>query len=393
MFKKLVGNLPFNPSLLSHLRDYDLRLKKELKIRLASVAFVSLILIVQLIVVFSGPNPSTYSPNNLVYNANDSLDTLSKDCNNNLDSYKNILSHYGINCSSLSSTKTKKIALNIADNNLFSLNKLSYDLTNETQLNISGKTLYVRPLSYGNKLRSKQIPTLVINASSKVFYISLASGNIISNKAVLVNNFVQQNCSINYLSSCFKYSLASSVVNSSITDANNTTQPSKASIIYTLSVSNKSKYKISKFSFSINLQNALAYSNLLNTYGGKNINGSVAYSLSSIMPFQTQTEIITLKIKSPIPNHSTSLSDPNFYAQKMIVSFGNSVTINVPKSFNKFYELNINNYLPSSSSKVSLVILAILLLVTVYLLLRTIVLIEEIKIIRHSHSNHKEMKE
>ena len=94
------------------------------------------------------------------------------------------------------------------------------------------------------------------------------------------------------------------------------------------------------------------------------------------MPFQTQTEIITLKIKSPIPDQSTSLSDPNFYAQKMIVSFGNSVTINVPKSFNKFYELNINNYLPSSSSKVSLVILAILLLVTVYLLLRTIVLID-----------------
>ena len=140
------------------------------------------------------------------------------------------------------------------------------------------------------------------------------------------------------------------------------------------------------------MQNALAYSDVANTYGGIIKTNVVYYKLDSTLPSQTQNEIITVKIKTPVPDNSMSVTDPNYYAQKMIVSFGNTLVIYIPKSFNKFLEMNINNYLPSSSSEVSLIIVILILLTLIYLLVRNIILREELKIIRHNHSNHQEVK-
>jgi len=392
MFKKLVGNLPFNPSLISHLRDYDLRLKKEFKLRLAGIVIMLLVLIIQLLVIFLVPNSNTYSPNSLLNNSHNSLSQLFIDCNNNLENYKNVLNFYGLSCSDLYSGKTISLALNSKNADLFSLNRLSYDSQNETTINISRQTFYIRQLVFGNKYSLKNIATREVDLNSRVFYIALGSGNVISTRQTLINNFVQQKCSQNQPVSCFNYSLAARVINSSNTDANNTTQSSGRTIIYTLSATNKSIYKISQFNIAINLQNALAYSDVANTYGGIIKTNVVYYKLDSTLPSQTQTEIITVKIKTPVPDNSMSVTDPNYYAQKMIVSFGNTVVIYIPKSFNKFLEMNINNYLPSSSSEVSLIIVILILLSLIYLLVRNIILREELKIIRHSHSNHQEVK-
>src|SRR5665213_1095047 len=107
----------------------------------------------------------------------------------------------------------------------------------------------------------------------------------------------------------------------------NTTVSSGTSLVYTLSATNSSTYTITNATLSINLQNALAYSNIVNTYGGTNQNGVVGYRLGSMLPNQTQTEIVTTKVKSPISSNSISSSDPNYLAQKMITSFGNSVIV------------------------------------------------------------------
>jgi hypothetical protein len=394
MFKKIVSSLPFNPSLISHLRDYDLRLKQSLKLRIRTVLILVLVFVVQIIVILIPPKSSDqYSPNNLLNNTSGSINQLFNYCLSNTDQYQLILNFYNINCSLLYYGKKISLDLNSSNDNLFSLNKLSYDSQKETTITISGKSFYIRPLLFGNKLSSKSISVWELNINTQTYYLDLASGNIISSKQGLINNQKQQICSPEQLNACFTYSLSVRNINSSNIDANNTTVSSGNSLVYTLSVTNHSAYKITNFKININLQNALAYSNLVNTYGGSNQNGIVSYKINSVIPGQTQTEILTTKIKSRIPDNSISANDPNYFAQKMITSFGNSVVVFVPKTFSKFYEININNYLPSASSGDSLIIIGLIIMASSYLLIRTTVLRQEIKIIRHSHLSSKERLE
>jgi len=391
MFKKLVSNLPFNPSLISHLRDYDLRLKRDLKLRIAGVVILFLVLIIQIVVILLPPRYSNaYSPNNLVTNNSASVNQLFNDCLINQGQYQVILSFYNIDCNQIDSGISTKLVLNSSSSDLYSLNRLSYDPQNEIPITISGQRFYIRQVSFGNKLQSKSIPVWKLNLNSQTYYIALGSGNIIGSKQTLINNQNLQFCAQSNPSSCLSYSLAVRSINSSNTDANDTTVSAGNSLVYTLAASNQSIYKLANVIVSINLQNALAYSNIVNTYGGINQSGIVSYKLSLVFPHQTQTEIITTRVKSPIPNKSISANDPNYLAQKMITSFGNSVVVLVPKTINKFYEINVNNYLPSVNSKDSLIILVIILLATTYLLFRTMVIRQEIRIIRHSHSNHEE---
>jgi hypothetical protein len=391
MFKKLVSNLPFNPSLISHLRDYDLRLKRDLKLRITGVIILLLVLVIQIVAILLPPRNSTaYSPNNLITNSSNSINQLLNDCLINQNNYQNILSFYNINCNQIDSGKSTKLILNSSSNALYSLNRLSYDPQNETSITISGQKFYIRSILFGNKLQSKSLPVLELNLNSQTYYINLGSGSIIGSKDTLINNQKTQFCANPQTSSCLSYSLAVRVINSSNIDANDTTVSAGSSLVYTLSATNESSHKIANQTIDINLQNALAYSNITDTYGGVNQSGVVSYKLSSVLPGQTQTEIITTQVKSPIPSSSISINDPNYLAQKMITSFGNSVVIFVPKTINKFYEISINNYLPSTSSKDSLIILVVILLITIYLLLRTMVIRQEIKIIRHNHSNHEE---
>ena len=391
MFKKLVSNLPFNPSLISHLRDYDLKLKQDIKLRLYAVILLILVIIIQIIMVVLPPsNSNQYSPNNLVNNTSNSVNQLFSDCNKNQEQYRSILDFYGLSCNQIYYGTAVKLALKSSNNSLFSLNRLSYNPQIETTVTISGQRFYIRPLLYGSNLATKYLAAWKLNTNSQTYYIALDSGDIISSKQALINNQNRQLCSLRQTYACFSYSLSVRSINSSNIDANDTTLPSGNSLVYTLSATNVSTYKISSSTISINLQNALAYSALVNTYGGKNQNGIVSYKLSLMLPKQTQTEIITTKIKSPLPSSSISGSDPNYLDQKMITTFGNSVVVYVPKTINKFYEININNYLPSVSGRDSLIILVVMLLITVYLLHRISVIRQEIKIIRHSHMSHEE---
>ncbi|HEY5268246.1 MAG TPA: hypothetical protein VII94_03880, partial [Candidatus Saccharimonadales bacterium] len=94
-----------------------------------------------------------------------------------------------------------------------------------------------------------------------------------------------------------------------------------------------------------------------------------------------------MRIKSPIPNNPTSAGDPNYFNQKMITSFGNTLVVFVPKSLSKFYQINVNNILPSSGYGISLIILLAIILVLVYFIFRIILVREEIRIIKRTQSN------
>ncbi|HEY5267928.1 MAG TPA: hypothetical protein VII94_02245, partial [Candidatus Saccharimonadales bacterium] len=269
MFKKIVSHLPFNPSLISNLKDYDLKLKKELRLRVIGFFILLFVLILQIIVTIFPPISTTiYSPNDLVNRGNGTVTQLFNDCVNNLDGYQNILLFYKLNCSDLYAGRAINLNTYSINNSLFSLNRLSYGANKERVLTISGQKLYIRHLSFGNALHSSYIKAQELNQGSQIVYIALDSGNIISTQNFLTKDQTPETCSKLKLASCFIYSISARDISSGVADVNNSTVFPGDRLAYTLSIVNPSKYKVLDFTLSVNLQNALAYSSIINSYGG-----------------------------------------------------------------------------------------------------------------------------
>ncbi len=68
MFKKLVANLPFNPSLITQVGFYADRLKKEKSIRRLSFVFISLAMFIQMFAVIAPPERSLAASSNHIQN-------------------------------------------------------------------------------------------------------------------------------------------------------------------------------------------------------------------------------------------------------------------------------------------------------------------------------------
>jgi len=68
MFKKLVSNLPFSPSLIGQLGFYAQRLKKEQAIRRLGLIFTVFALIIQSLAVFNPPESANASSSNNILN-------------------------------------------------------------------------------------------------------------------------------------------------------------------------------------------------------------------------------------------------------------------------------------------------------------------------------------
>ena len=67
MFKKLVANLPFNPSLISQVSFYSKRLHQERSVRRLSFLFIAIAMVVQIFAVVSPPEKSlASSPNHIL---------------------------------------------------------------------------------------------------------------------------------------------------------------------------------------------------------------------------------------------------------------------------------------------------------------------------------------
>ncbi|MGE5310062.1 MAG: hypothetical protein ACM3JF_03275 [Sphaerimonospora mesophila] len=100
MFKKLVSNLPFSPSLVGQLGFYAQRLKKEEAIRRLGLIFTVFALVIQSIAVFNPPESANAATGNDMcpgVTANAAGAKKVKDCyNNNTRHFKDVLSFFGI---------------------------------------------------------------------------------------------------------------------------------------------------------------------------------------------------------------------------------------------------------------------------------------------------------
>jgi len=182
MFKKLLSNLPFNPSLISQVAFYAKRLNKEASIRRAGFIFVALTLMVQIFAVISPAEASNQcSSNDIIRCGFRSKDQAVQRCNTNAAGFKTILEHFGISCNNLASAETQTIKTNSYGNQLYSMGRNPYSKPGEYPVSIQGAgTFYMRPLSSWGIYNTK---VLVMQTSDgQPFMILYDCGNIVTKK-------------------------------------------------------------------------------------------------------------------------------------------------------------------------------------------------------------------
>lgn len=152
MFKKLLSNLSFNPSLIAQVSFYSKRLKAESSVRRIGVAFLVLALGVQVFAAAVPSQPTLAASNNdIIYGgARDKGDMLAK-CNANERGFKTILEHFGISCLSIYASNDVTINSNAYGGQLYSMGRIAYGFAGETTVGIGGTNYFMRPLNaWGN---------------------------------------------------------------------------------------------------------------------------------------------------------------------------------------------------------------------------------------------------
>ncbi len=189
MFRKLVSNLPFNPSLIGQLSFYAKRMHQETYVRRLGILMVSLALFVQMFAVISPPEPTLARagndviPGGAVGNTDQAKQgSLVNHCNANRYEFATILTHFQISCQDLSSGQVKSIRSTDYGNQLYSMGRVPYGRAGETSVVIPGAgTYYMRPLSSWDSGGYSTYKAIVghSGATQQPFMILFNCGNLV----------------------------------------------------------------------------------------------------------------------------------------------------------------------------------------------------------------------
>ncbi len=183
MFRKLVSNLPFSPSLINQLSFYSKRLKKEEVTRRLGLIFTALALVVQTL-TFIAPAKTTLaaSLNDIIYGGG-TKSSIQNDLNRGCDSknrcdLKAIFNAYGITASEVANAKEVSIVSSTA-NNYWSIGRSPRGYGGEVTKNIpGGPTVYARTLH--GWAANKSWPALQVTTGQGTRWILKECGNIVT---------------------------------------------------------------------------------------------------------------------------------------------------------------------------------------------------------------------
>lgn len=151
MFRKIVSNLPFSPSLVNQLGFYSKRLKKERFTRQIGLIFTALTIVVQTLTILAPAKPTlAASLNDIVFGGGNKA-SLQAALNSGCDSKKRcdlkaIFGAYGITPANFANAKLESIK-STAANNYWSIGRSPRGYGGETSRSIpGGPTVYSRTL-------------------------------------------------------------------------------------------------------------------------------------------------------------------------------------------------------------------------------------------------------
>ncbi|MDZ7744334.1 MAG: NBR1-Ig-like domain-containing protein [Candidatus Saccharibacteria bacterium] len=188
MFKKLLSNLPFNPSLIGQVSFYAKRLRSEEKLRRVGISLVALSVVIQMFAVFIPPEPTlAQSGNDIIRGGFSNTHEATLMCLDSTRDFGAILNHFGFNCNHIGNAQTVSLkSTSVIDGKeLYSMGRhargpigRSNKNTDERSVRINNDTFYIRRLASLDTWASSTYPALRLqNSQGKVMYIIKDCGN------------------------------------------------------------------------------------------------------------------------------------------------------------------------------------------------------------------------
>jgi uncharacterized repeat protein (TIGR01451 family) len=160
MFKKLVSNLPYNPSLIGQVSFYGRRLKKENAIRRAGAVLTVLTMLIQMFAVISPAKPTlAASENDVVLGGVSSMQDLLGEYDRNTRGIQSLYGAFNVGRDEIAAAtyvpKNDDAAVNsAASNNFYSVGRHTTGSDVATYRDTIGNTWYLRPLNAATSGRS-----------------------------------------------------------------------------------------------------------------------------------------------------------------------------------------------------------------------------------------------
>lgn len=183
MFRKLVSNLPFSPSLINQIGYYSKRLKKEQFTRKFGLMFTVLALVVQSVTLISPAKPTLAASNNDIIFGGGNLTEIQRafttgcDARNRCD-IQAIFSAYGINSSNLASARYETINSTVA-NNYWSIGRAPRGYGGEVQTPIPGGPVVWSRTLHGWAV-NRDWPAIRVDTAQGTRWILVECGNIVT---------------------------------------------------------------------------------------------------------------------------------------------------------------------------------------------------------------------
>lgn len=182
MYKKLLSNLAFNPSLIGQVSFYSQRLHRETAIRRSGFILLALAMVIQMFAVISPPQSSLQaSPNTDLINGGFSTKAEAVNhCRKNTQDFKQIMNHFGITCESISDAEVTSIKPRDHNGRLYSMGRQAFGVKGETPVRVPGVgTLFVRHFwSLNHEPSYKALK--VKDSRGQTHYILFGCGNLVS---------------------------------------------------------------------------------------------------------------------------------------------------------------------------------------------------------------------
>lgn len=186
MFRKLISNLPFNPSLLGTVSFYAKRVKQEEGLRRLGFGFMALAMFVQIFAVMAPPEPTlAASSNDIIRGGFANRDQAVLHCLNPERDFNAILNQLGITCENVGNARTETIRSTDHGGNIYSMGRIakgpagkSGKPTNEHAVNVNGNTYFMRRLaSFDSGAYSSYKALVGTTSTGRTFMILFDCGN------------------------------------------------------------------------------------------------------------------------------------------------------------------------------------------------------------------------
>ena len=411
MFKKLLTNLPFNPSLLGQVSFYTQRLRNEAFVRGTGLVTLALALIIQVFAVVSPPQHSLgRSTNDILYGGFTTKAQVVQHCVNDDQDFKKILEYYGVSCALLSD-KGITTTIKSTDHNkqLDSLGRNPQPATNakngkpsdQYEVKVPGVgTFYMKNLWYWDTYSYSSYKVVqVTNKYGNVIYVMYDCGNIVTigkytppappapKPTPKAPTPAPKPPTVPSPSPNLSFEKKARNDSRNITNADGTVANAGDVIIYTLSVKNSGTGDFTNFIFDENLNDVLEYADM-NDFGGGTLNSTnhLVWPARTVAAGQTLTVSFAVKVKSPIPSTPQSSSDPGSFDLCMTnVFYDKSVTICLKAPVNKQIE-TATTTLPNTGPGTSLMVTFGIVALVGYFFARNRLMVEELVIVRDEYS-------